>query len=1636
MNFLKSLGQKLNTPIVTTENPSIGRVLTIDKKKIKINSLIAEGGYGYVFKATDLSTNQIYAVKKLIYSSKSGLEKIISEYRFQRLVSKKKNVVSVYGYSKVHEDSNNYIYILMEYCPNSLIDRMNVLLTENSRFDEKQALKIFHSICCGVYHMHSLSTPLVHRDLKVENVLISQKGTIKLCDFGSATQRVYTLESRQERYEAENDIEKNTTLAYRSPEMIDLFLRKRIDVKSDIWALGCIWFKILFFEDVFNEGSTLQILNKAYKIPKKSGYSQEAIALIEWLLESDPDTRPDIYDVIERVSKMRGVKPLPRIIPKNKPKQPKINEEEKKIEKKNKKKNKKTPTFKKLNQNNQTQNAFDTLDWYDNPEEKEVKHEQPNTADEKISNIPSSGNEEQKENEENEEEENSTQPNHVFFDPFGINSNNNNNNNSAEKNDLIEITETQGNSQGNLIDNFGFNLIDNQNGNGNGNGNGKQPKEFEQIQFGTFIDSNENKNTPIIQNQGDKIFFEEFEKKEKEKENQSLLNDSFGNINENQNESFGQFNSFENNFQEDGFDNNNDNNNNNKTNLSDPFENEQFFTNTENENENNFINNDETNNNEFKFGSFKHSNIDDQNESFGQFNSFENNFQEDGFDNNNGNNNNNETNLSDPFKNDLFLDKNNGNNNNNGNTTRTNNENNNQKMNNNDQTNQNDPFGFNDNIKNTETNNDIFDYDSNKMPEEDDIFDPFAQETKENSNENEDEQNFEIINKQKENNNTISNVEEDLLGLSITEQNDTFDPLEKGFNDKTITVATTTTVNNNNTNENDLFNNDFIPLDNQSNNNLENQNDPFNNDTFNQNEKGEINNLDNFNDFNNNDNNEKTILDSNNLLILNNNENNESFDPLDILDNQNENNNSKNQIKEQNNSMQNSGLIIDLGMSDGNNEQTVNDDPFQNDQFHYENTSGPNTNLNSFDNFSNYNQDNSNDFFFDNIEGNENENQKEKNIPIEKTNTNENEIQVKEIEKEKKKENKNEDEEKGVEKLDEKKIKNEKEIKKEKGKEKENGLENGFVYDDPKEGIQISKLNTKENKNKGNDKDKSSVNNNEGKRDNKQQTKQPKKKKPVIMIRSIDITENQKKIIKNLSIKYRKQVLHPTTQAIPLKTVKFQSNTNTKKSNIFNFNFQSAMATFSNDLDSSITKYTSSSLKIPKNKYSRRIIITTWEEQKHRIKDTIKSVFLSALKRPIDKDELVGLKFINLVMNLLQDGATHVLSEINCQNPILSKLYKNWEKQTNNETIHRKILLYYIEIVQSKIKFHLQYPEFEGSFSIDTYLADLKENGIIEPYYGNGPISAETIETLIKYQNLLIGYLQLTVDQRYQNLINNNLDECQCGCLLVILNESMAVYKTICFIFSRLYCTALIQNLRKDSLFRIFLEQLEIQKEFFDRVLAINIVKNLYGPSKLPKKRPVFKQTQRTWNRYKLPPSNNEDSFMRLLKIRSKNEKIDFEKEIQNSPFAKRKVTQNNNNNNNNKNKTGNNNLNSIKDKVQKTINKTKMNINKQFNKKENNNKNIKPKKSNNSNRVTKERKIIQNRNKEKGNNLNKKKIIQKTNNNNNNNNNNKNRKNNINNNNVKNNTKPKTKKNVKKKTPKKNIKKNNDDPFAVLDWN
>jgi serine/threonine protein kinase len=163
-------------------------------------------------------------------------------------------------------------------------------------------LIFFQGICAAVAHLHAQPTPIIHRDLKPENLLIGADGLVRLCDFGSATTTIYEVKNAQQLNEVSEDIERNTTQNYRSPEMIDLYRHQPIGPPSDVWALGVTLFKLAARDDMYKPDERLPILQGKVRIPPDC--EEDIAALTKKCCKSDPAQRPTAAEMAAEAKSM------------------------------------------------------------------------------------------------------------------------------------------------------------------------------------------------------------------------------------------------------------------------------------------------------------------------------------------------------------------------------------------------------------------------------------------------------------------------------------------------------------------------------------------------------------------------------------------------------------------------------------------------------------------------------------------------------------------------------------------------------------------------------------------------------------------------------------------------------------------------------------------------------------------------------------------------------------------------------------------------------------------------------------------------------------------------------------------------------------------------------------------------------------------------------------------------------------------------------------------------------------------------------------------------------------------------------------------------------------------------------------
>ncbi|XP_004432258.1 PREDICTED: cyclin-G-associated kinase [Ceratotherium simum simum] len=292
----------------------VGQTVELGELRLRVRRVLAEGGFAFVYEAQDLESGREYALKRLLSNEEEKNRAIIQEVCFMKKLSGHPNIVqfcSAASIGKEESDTGQAEFLLLtELCRGQLVEFLRKGESKGPLSCDT-VLKIFYQTCRAVQHMHRQKPPIVHRDLKVENLLLSNQGTIKLCDFGSATTILHYPDyswSAQKRALVEEEITRNTTPMYRTPEIVDLYSNFPIGEKQDIWALGCILYLLCFGQHPFEDGAKLRIVNGKYSIPPNDSRYSVFHGLIRATLKVNPEERLSITELVNQLQEIAAAR--------------------------------------------------------------------------------------------------------------------------------------------------------------------------------------------------------------------------------------------------------------------------------------------------------------------------------------------------------------------------------------------------------------------------------------------------------------------------------------------------------------------------------------------------------------------------------------------------------------------------------------------------------------------------------------------------------------------------------------------------------------------------------------------------------------------------------------------------------------------------------------------------------------------------------------------------------------------------------------------------------------------------------------------------------------------------------------------------------------------------------------------------------------------------------------------------------------------------------------------------------------------------------------------------------------------------------------------------------------------------------
>ncbi|CAG8493340.1 1571_t:CDS:10 [Ambispora leptoticha] len=268
-----------------TNEPPIQIKARKTRQEYTRRGLLGEGGFAKCYAVVDLKGNLCAAKvvsKESLSKSPKNKPKLLSEIKIHKLMEHP-NIV------RFHEafEDDAFVYLILEYCPNKTLLEMNKF---RKRLTEPEVRYFLCQILDACRYMHR--TCVIHRDLKLANLLLSEDMKVKIGDFGLATQ----LQDASER--------KKTicgTPNYIAPEV--LFDKTGHSYEVDIWSVGVIVYTLLFGKPPFQtKGSVEDIYRKIkehkYDFPSNINVSSEAKDLINYMLTQQPEDRPTIDQVL------------------------------------------------------------------------------------------------------------------------------------------------------------------------------------------------------------------------------------------------------------------------------------------------------------------------------------------------------------------------------------------------------------------------------------------------------------------------------------------------------------------------------------------------------------------------------------------------------------------------------------------------------------------------------------------------------------------------------------------------------------------------------------------------------------------------------------------------------------------------------------------------------------------------------------------------------------------------------------------------------------------------------------------------------------------------------------------------------------------------------------------------------------------------------------------------------------------------------------------------------------------------------------------------------------------------------------------------------------------------------------------
>lgn len=314
-------------------------VLHFGERTLRIERLLGEGGFAYVYLVVDVETGKQYAVKRIrcVFGGESVAAAMREVDACTRFLNSSRVLSCFDSQIRQEQDGTKTVDILLPFYPNgSLQDRITDNVIQGQCFPEETVIDLALGVACAIADMHHYKPsetaappaaspladalpaelsingflPYAHRDIKPSNIMFSQTNPV-LVDLGSSSPARIHVQDRHAALELQELAAEHCTLAYRAPELLDVRTGAQLSEKVDIWGFGCTVYATMYSvspfeheEEATGANINIAIARGAFSFPPQPSYSQKLKDLVQHCLTVDSNERPSIDDLINALQAM------------------------------------------------------------------------------------------------------------------------------------------------------------------------------------------------------------------------------------------------------------------------------------------------------------------------------------------------------------------------------------------------------------------------------------------------------------------------------------------------------------------------------------------------------------------------------------------------------------------------------------------------------------------------------------------------------------------------------------------------------------------------------------------------------------------------------------------------------------------------------------------------------------------------------------------------------------------------------------------------------------------------------------------------------------------------------------------------------------------------------------------------------------------------------------------------------------------------------------------------------------------------------------------------------------------------------------------------------------------------------------